>query len=255
MSTSTKYRKDEGWCSKSLLRNYLYIFNFFFLCGGIIVLAVGVWSIIAEHGFVSLLSNVSYPLTSYLLVSAGVLVLIASVIGCCGIKKSNRCFLLIYILMLLLVFLLEAKAGILAYIYREQAYQDLKSYLNETFIESYGTDASKTDAIDSLQREHQCCGVVSFEDWNASQWKREGIAGRNEVPDSCCKTESPECGIRNHPSNIYYSGCLRKLSTTIKDHLGYLTIAGLGLCILQIIGIIFSTCLYIKLKNPDITDL
>jgi hypothetical protein len=41
----------------------------------------------------------------------------------------------------------------------------------------------------------------------------------------------------------------------IKDHLGYLTIAGLGLCILQIIGIIFSTCLYIKLKNPDITDL
>ncbi len=25
------YRKDEGWCSKSLLRNYLYIFNFFFL--------------------------------------------------------------------------------------------------------------------------------------------------------------------------------------------------------------------------------
>ena len=45
------------------------------------VLGVGVWSIIAEHGFVSLLSSVTYPLTSYLLVGAGVLVLIATVIG------------------------------------------------------------------------------------------------------------------------------------------------------------------------------
>ena len=75
--------------------------------------------------------------------------------GCCGIKKSDRCFLLVYILLLLLVFLLEAKAGILAYIYREQAYQDLKSYLNRTFDENYGFDEGKTDAIDMLQREVQ----------------------------------------------------------------------------------------------------
>ena len=28
-----------------------------------------------------------------------------------------------------------------------------------------------------------------------------------QVPDSCCKSPSPGCGARDHPSNIAYTGC------------------------------------------------
>ncbi|CAL8071750.1 unnamed protein product [Orchesella dallaii] len=259
MMSNRKYEKSEGWCSKSLLRNYLYIFNFFFLCGAIAVLLVAVWSVLAEHGFISLLSDVSYPWTSYLLLAAGALGLIAAVFGCCGIAKSDRCYLFVYILLLLLIFLLEVMAGSLAFIYREQAYQELETRLNVTFIENYGKepvdDAPKTRAIDEMQREFHCCGANSYEDWMQSRWLLDGLAGTNKVPDSCCKTEGTGCGVRDHPSNIYYTGCIHMLSDTVRNHLGYLTISGLGLCILQIIGVIFSTCLYIKLKQVDITDL
>ena len=117
------------------------------------MLAVGIYSILAKYKFVSLLSSVSYPLTSYLLVGAGVLVLIASVVGCCGFRNSDRCYLLVYILLLLLVFLLEAKAGILAFIYREQAFNDLQTHLNTTFVDTYGIDEVKTEAINDMQRE------------------------------------------------------------------------------------------------------
>lgn len=73
-----------------------------------------------------------------------------------------------------------------------------------------------------------------YRDWQYSRWRLDGLAKENKVPDSCCKTEGSGCGMRDHPSNIYYTGCIHKLSDTVRNHLGYLTISGLGLCILQV---------------------
>jgi len=126
-----KYEKDDGCCSRSLLRNYLYIFNFFLLCGSLTVFGIGFWSFWTEQEFIKVLLDVKYPLTSYLLMGAGVIGVVASTFGCCGIARSDRCILLIYIFLLLAVFLLEVVAGSLAYIYREEAFQDLQMSLNE----------------------------------------------------------------------------------------------------------------------------
>ncbi len=43
-----------------------------------------------------------------------------------------------------------------------------------------------------------------FEDWSNSKWFTTA-SKRNKVPDSCCKTESEGCGVRDHPSNIPYT--------------------------------------------------
>jgi CD151 antigen len=131
MPINRKYEKDDGCCSRNLLRNYLYIFNFFLLCGSFTVLGIGVWSYLTEHEFIRLVLDVKYPLTSYLLMGAGFIGLVASLFGCCGIARSDRCILLLYIGLLLVVFILEVVAGSLAYIYREEAFQDLQMSLNE----------------------------------------------------------------------------------------------------------------------------
>lgn len=39
------------------------------------------------------------------------------------------------------------------------------------------------------------------------------------------------------------------LAEEIKEHLTIISAVGTGICVLQIFGIIFSSCLYIKLKN------
>jgi hypothetical protein len=44
-------------------------------------------------------------------------------------------------------------------------------------------------------------------------------------------------------------GCRHKLADEIRDHLIILSAVGLGICVLQIFGMIFSCCLYIKLKD------
>jgi hypothetical protein len=45
------------------------------------------------------------------------------------------------------------------------------------------------------------------------------LRGKNRVPDSCCKTVSRACGVRDHPSNIYYTGCSHSLASMFAAHL------------------------------------
>lgn len=121
---------------------------------------------------------VSYPLTGYLLLGAGVIGVLCGVIGCCGISKSDKCFLLIYVFLLLAVFLLEIMAGGLAYFYREHAPMDLQNKLNSTFLQNYEADP---EGIDQIQRELKCCGASFYDDWTHSGWYIGGGAGENKV--------------------------------------------------------------------------
>lgn len=57
--------------------------------------------------------------------------------------------------MLLLIFLLEAMVGILAYVYKDQVRLELELNLNNTFLESYKIDVDKTEAIDRMQQKVQ----------------------------------------------------------------------------------------------------
>ncbi|KAL0196183.1 hypothetical protein M9458_009755, partial [Cirrhinus mrigala] len=49
----------------------------------------------------------------------------------------------------------------------------------------------------------KCCGSNNSFDWAHSVYITSPVAEKRLVPDSCCKTITPKCGIRDHPSNIY----------------------------------------------------
>uniref|UniRef100_A0A182QZM8 Tetraspanin n=1 Tax=Anopheles farauti TaxID=69004 RepID=A0A182QZM8_9DIPT len=138
---------------------------------------------------------------------------------CCSInfiKYSLHIFntIFLYTFVLLFVFLLEFIVGGLAYLYETQIETELQHTLNATFIEHYGVSERQTTAIDSMQREFSCCGAVRFEDWRHSVWlrsRRKDLIKPTEgrlVPDSCCITVAPKCGLRDGPSNIHYTVCL-----------------------------------------------
>lgn len=151
------------------------------------------------------------------------------------IKLSNQLIeqlfiLLQYIYLLLIVFLLEATVGGLAYVYENQITDELQQTLNTTFLQYYGVDEEKTNAIDLMQQDvkclnselipnnticitfqYTCCGALRFEDWRYSHWLKSErtdllrLAENRLVPDSCCITMSEKCGVRDHPSNIPYT--------------------------------------------------
>ncbi|GLV37098.1 Tetraspanin 74F [Carabus blaptoides fortunei] len=241
--------RDSDCCSVNFLIYVLYLFNVIFLLAGLAVLGVGIWTILDRHQYVSLLTSATYSAVAYILVCAGALVVIVTIIGCCALSKENRPLIICFTFSLLLIFLIEAMVGILAYAYKEQVQTELELNLNNTFLENYYFDPDRTEAIDNMQKEYKCCGAIRFEDWSASRWQIEHKSGLNRVPDSCCRSVSVNCGKSHHPSNIYYSGCIYKLTDAMESHLNILGAVGLGICALQIFGMIFSCCLYVKIKN------
>lgn len=235
---------DNECCDIFVLKNVLFLFNFLLLLSGVALLGVGIWTILDKHSYVALLATGVYQTTSYLLVFIGVLiVVVVFALGCCGAWKENKILLAIYAALLILIFLLEAICGILAYFYEARIHDELVEHLNETMTTKYRHDIAITQSIDSMQLTFKCCGAESHLDW---------IYSKSRVPESCCKTPSIGCADRSHhPSNINYKGCVYSLAEFLRSHLMVIGAIGLGLCCLQIFGAVFSCWLIKKIRDRD----
>ncbi|XP_014674509.1 PREDICTED: CD151 antigen-like [Priapulus caudatus] len=247
-------QESEGCCSVDFLKYILFIFTFFFLLAGIAVLGVGVWSVIGNERYISLLSSGALAATAYLLIVAGCLVICLTIVGCCGLIRSDRCCILVFAIFLILVFVLEAVTGILAYIYKDQLSSEIVADLRDSFGNNYMYDKDMTAAIDDLQEEWLCCGAGDPNDWRTSRWimENKGTDGFNNlVPDSCCKTVMNTCGQNDHPSNIHSPGCVLAMENKVENNLVIVGAVALGFCALQVIGILFSCCLYRQLRKSD----
>ncbi|XP_034016164.1 CD151 antigen-like isoform X2 [Thalassophryne amazonica] len=246
------YEEKKETCGTICLKYLLFTFNFLFWLAGGAVMAVGVWTLVEKNDYISLLSSKTYAASAYILVLAGVIVMVTGLLGCCATFKEHQKLLQVYFVLLLCIFLLEVLAGILAYIYYRQLNAELKQNLKETMTQKYQQEDQEhiTVAVDKLQQEFKCCGSNRSSDWAESVWIRSREAGGRMVPDSCCKTPTDHCGRRDHPSNIYKveGGCITKLENFILDHLKIIGAVGVGIAFVQIIGMVFTCCLYQRLK-------
>lgn len=236
---------DGGCCSAACLKYTLCLYNFVFLLSGCTVCGLGLWTLLEKGDFIQLMANGTYQATTWLLVSTGLLSVVTALLGYTAIALENRCLLASYTILLVLVFMFESVIGLLAYVYQEQLEPDLTESLGGTFILGYQGGGP----VDRLQQRHQCCGVQSYSDWAGSPWQ-EGNPGL-KVPDSCCKTMSTGCGWRDHPSNIQYTGCIHRFTAELSLHLRLLGSVSLGTALLQVVGILLTSCLFSRLHRLD----
>ncbi|XP_069484392.1 tetraspanin-11-like isoform X2 [Ambystoma mexicanum] len=244
------YKEEDEDYSIICLKYLLFIFNFLFWMGGAAVMAVGIWTILEKSDFLSLLASSTFIVSAFILLFAGGLVMITGFLGCCAVIREQRSCLSTYFSMLLLIFLIELVAGILAYVYYHKLGEELKLHLNRTMMENYEQPGKEhvTQAIDQLQQDLKCCGSNSSADWLNSTYIRSTLD--RVVPDSCCKTTTVKCGSRNHPSNIYKveGGCITKLETFLADHLLIIGAVGIGVACLQLHGSFLNYCLRQRIK-------
>ena len=133
-----------------------------------------------------------------------------------------------------------------------QVHTELVLSLNRSVTEEYGVLQNNQTrlAMDDLQSTFRCCGAESYEDWSRSRWWEESsVRLSRKVPDSCCKTLSVMCGVRDHPSNIFYTGCAYKLSQLVGDHLLLIGSIALVICLVEVAGVILSVKLVRKLSS------
>lgn len=207
---------DDHCCGVFFLKWVLHIFNVILLLSGAGILTVGLWTFFDKQWLAGILSSRQefadlFLVLMYSLIGiGGFVILITFTVGCCATVSRSRPCLMLYSLLLLIVFLLEAGSGVLTYLYEINVHNEVKHVVNATLVERYHVDTAARDAIDYMQTSKRCCGSSSYNDWFASGWFKTSANRSVEarvVPYSCCKSPEPGCGSRVNAineNNIFY---------------------------------------------------
>uniref|UniRef100_A0A8C7E951 Tetraspanin n=1 Tax=Nothoprocta perdicaria TaxID=30464 RepID=A0A8C7E951_NOTPE len=139
------------------IKYLMFVFNLLFWLGGCGILGVGIWLAVTQGNFATLSSSFPSLSAANLLIVTGTFVMIIGFVGCIGAIKENKCLLLSFFIMLLIVFLLELTVVILFFVYTDK---------------------------------FRCCGVSNYTDWFE-------VYNTTRVPDSCCLEFSENCGLHS----------------------------------------------------------
>uniref|UniRef100_UPI00358F2142 tetraspanin-4-like isoform X1 n=1 Tax=Myxine glutinosa TaxID=7769 RepID=UPI00358F2142 len=229
-----------GFCHY-FLKYVLFFFNIVFWLGGCGILGVGIWLSI-RHGSMSTLSP-GFPLLSAanILTTIGAVTMIAGFLGCLGAIKDNRCLLLSFFILLLIILVLELVGGILFFIFKAEIEQWTRQDLLEG-LQLYGREGNTglTNAWNSLQQKFVCCGVGNHTDWFH-------IYGESRVPKSCCGYAATKCDPFLPPV-VTRPGCYDSLHTWLGENVLYIGLGALSMLLVQVLGMAFSMSLFSHLQ-------
>ncbi|XP_006164470.1 tetraspanin-4 isoform X2 [Tupaia chinensis] len=212
--------------------------------GGCGVLGVGIWLAATQGNFATLSSSFPSLSAANLLIVTGTFVMAIGFVGCIGAIKENKCLLLTFFVLLLLVFLLEATIAVLFFAYTDQidryAQRDLKKGLH-----LYGTQGNVglTNAWSIIQTDFRCCGVSNYTDWFE-------VYNATRVPDSCCLEFSESCGL-HAPGTWWKAPCYETVKMWLQENLLAVGVFGLCTALVQILGLTFAMTMYCQVVKAD----
>lgn len=226
-------------CGMSCIKNLLFIFNFFFAISGIVIIVCGGYSLhlFKKTGPVVGDDYVSAPV---ILIVVGSIVFLVAFLGCCGAMQESYCMLMLFSVFLFLILVAEIAAGALGFVYKGKveniAVDKFTTSLRDYNRESEGKVKPIQEAWDFIQSQLKCCGVTTYQDWRTY--------ASIDPPKSCC-ANADRC---SSTGDYYSKGCFDKVKEDISQYAVYVGIAGIGIGLIEIIGIIFACCLANQVK-------
>jgi len=231
------------------IKYLLFIFNLIFALSGITLIVIGAVMKALYATYLDFLGHqfISVPM---LFIVIGIIIFLVAFFGCCGAIRENHCMTTTFSVLLGLIFVCELAGGIAAYVLRGQVESiintNMKASLNNYNVTGYG---GVTQTWDIMQHELKCCGVEGYMNWNSTAFSHG-----TDVPDSCCKTYGENCGRNvlvspDAPQRIYVEGCLDKLNTKIEHNVGVVSGSGVGVAVIQLIGICFACMLSCAIRR------
>uniref|UniRef100_A0A224Z905 Tetraspanin n=1 Tax=Rhipicephalus zambeziensis TaxID=60191 RepID=A0A224Z905_9ACAR len=247
-------RKDtrmlEG-CGK-VVKYALFVANFIIMVGGVVVFAVGIWTL-ADRSFMErLLGTDLYVSSASILIATGVVVTIISFLGCLGAFKEIKCMLLTYFIILFMIFITMLVGGILGYVFRNEV--DDRMYQEMVMsIPSYKNDSVVTDAWDAVQQHFQCCGVrlqQKTEPYRIWQLKNSHFNANHQVPESCCMKKEWLHACSKNPTDrdTYMDSCHEKVRDFVKGHAVIVGGIGIGIACLLVVGMVLSCAMFLMIR-------
>lgn len=238
--------------SMQFIKYLLFAFNLLFALSGLILIITGLVIQSIYSQYLDFLGSQFFN-APVLLIVVGFVIFFVTFFGCCGAIKENHCMTATFAVLMALIFLVELGAGIGAYIMKDDVGNILNTNM-EKGLQNYGKEGYRgvTETWNIVQHELKCCGAEEYKDWKNTSFSQE----KNSVPDSCCLSDVVECGqgiLAMSESQahkiISTDGCLDKVKDIVKGNVAALGGVGIGIAVIQFVGIVFASILARTIKK------
>ncbi|XP_055332839.1 tetraspanin-9-like [Paramacrobiotus metropolitanus] len=232
-----------GHAGMQCIRICFVLLNILVTLGSCGALGLGIWLHVHTGGYARVVYQYAFFSAAIFLISMGCIGIFVCIMGCCGAWLINRCLLLTYFILVLVLFLVEVGAGIYLLIFRDTLTDNVRYELRLSLRTNYLPHSSLSTAWDTIQRTFGCCGVDNQADWHfIAAWPELAIA-----PDSCCIPEArnlPNCGKSLNYNLIYPRGCFEVIRDYATRNMYIFAIAAVCLAFVQLFGLVSAMVLF-----------
>jgi len=253
------------------LKWLVFLINLIFWLAGVGILVLSIWLLFDQALLFAAKGALNYQTGTYILLITGALMTIIGFLGCCGALRESQCLLGTFFVFLMVILVAEISGGVWAYMNRAELHKMVRETVRNTVQKEYTKDNVTTTTFDMIQQSLQCCGSHDYKSWFGSAFHPGGlgrldigVSSQNQnishvVPESCCvEPGTPECKKarqdvkpEHNPKIIYTEGCTSKLEDLLKDYFNYVLAFGVGICIVEVLGMIFSMLLCCAIRKIE----
>ncbi|UJR36184.1 hypothetical protein I4U23_028918 [Adineta vaga] len=229
-------------CGIEVISVILFALNILFLVFGCSLLGFGIYLKVSKKFDVALSPNISTQIiggeaievVGIILIIMGVFTVLLSAFGCLGALFRNRIFLYIYGIILSLLMICELAAFITMMSTRVRIRDSYQSGLWNVFSNAYTKNRPNLiEAIEELEREFQCCGVIDFKDYTKVN---------HTLPLACYMDQS-------FLKPIFAKGCSQAFIDWMWDELPIIGGIISAILIIEVFGVIASFSLAVAVSH------
>uniref|UniRef100_A0A667YTI5 Tetraspanin 1 n=1 Tax=Myripristis murdjan TaxID=586833 RepID=A0A667YTI5_9TELE len=196
---------------------------------------MGIWVSVDGGSFLQTLGRFSsqamqFVNVGFFCIAIGAVLVLLGLLGCCGAQKESKCLLLTFFSIILVIFIAEVAAGVVALAYSSFAEGILKAWATPALKEQYGSDPVVTKIWNTTMTELKCCGFTNYTDFVGSEFAAES---GGSLPPICCQLNSFPCSTEEAElSNI--KGCFDQILEIFKKHANIVGGIAAGIGVLEV---------------------
>ncbi|XP_063153927.1 tetraspanin-1 [Candoia aspera] len=233
----------------TFLKVMMILFNLGIFLGGSTLLGIGIWVSVDSKSFLQIFGPVSTSVfqfvnVGYLLIALGAVLFLLGFLGCCGAQKESKCLLIMFFTIILIIFIIEVTAAVVALVYTSLAETILQGTVTQLLRDEYGKSKPVTEVWNTTMTELQCCGLSNYTDFSNSYYY---LKENNTYPAQCCNSSIP-CKA-SEAETTAVKGCFSQLLHEIRKNAGVVGGVAAGICVLEIAAMTVAMYLYCQLDE------